>query len=52
MTEVMVNGPDDVYVEREGRFARGGLHRHEDRRWACASLPVRLSVTKGSRAPA
>jgi hypothetical protein len=24
-TEVMVNGPDDVYVERKGRIERGGM---------------------------
>jgi hypothetical protein len=29
--EVMVNGPDDVYVERKGRITRGGERRHEDR---------------------
>ena len=26
MTEVMVNGPDDVYVEREGPIAMVGKH--------------------------
>jgi hypothetical protein len=32
--EVMVNGPDDVYVERKGRIKRGGWRRHGNRRWA------------------
>ena len=32
VTEVMVNGPDDVYVERKGRMKRAGWRRHGNRR--------------------
>jgi hypothetical protein len=51
ITEVIVNGPDDLYVERKGRIERVG-RRHGERRWAYASRLPDLSMTEASRAPA
>jgi len=46
----MVNGPDDVYVERKGRIERVGQRRHEERRWT--HRPERLpELPSGHREP-
>ena len=45
MTEVMVNGPDDVYVEREGRIAKVAGPEHDSRRVG-ATGQLRFVVTK------
>jgi hypothetical protein len=46
----MVNGADDVYVERKGPIERGGKRRQEERGWACASR-LGSPMTEAARAP-
>jgi hypothetical protein len=49
-TEVMVNGPDDVYVEWKGRIERLRHHRHAKRSWVRPGWAVAVTDQVGARA--